>query len=311
MEVLATPVAASPVAAAPVAAAPKEPVATCYICYEDETPSDPYVEPSPCSCTGSIKLHVSCFKEINRRSNTCGICKSKYEVHDIALAYSETLADGYRIEGKRMQISRVLVGEIRHYYPSGSKYIVEQRLPNGLLHGKYKEYHENGIHRRIGYYKNGEMYGPWATYYETGLTKSVIEYDEDEYHGTYIEYFEDGSVNVRCKYDNGCRDGEYVQFYENGDYYRKISYENGHLHGSAIYYYPSGDIEESVQYDLGELHGSARYYYDGGILEREITYRRDTPIDETRYNEDGEIRYFRNYINGQIATFAPKKKKSK
>lgn len=297
---------------APVAAATADDAAaTCYICYEDETPSNPYIDPSPCSCTGSIKLHVECFKEIKKRSATCGICKSKYSVVDIALPFTEIEYDGTRVEGRKLQISGRLVGEIKRFYPSGAKQSVEHRLNNGTLHGKYKEYHENGIHRSIGYYKNGEMHGPWATYYESGMAKSMIEYEEDEYHGAYVEYFEDGGAKIRCKYVHGNRDGEYVQFYENGDYDRKISYINGMLHGSSTYYYRSGEIEEIIHYDNGELHGTARYYYDGGILEREITYNRDTPIDETRYTEAGDIKYIRNCYTGQIATFTPTKQKKK
>lgn len=292
-------------------ATPAQDSATCYICYEDETPTNPYIDPSPCSCSGSIKLHLECFKEIKKRTDTCGICKNKYIVHDFALPFTEIEYDGTRVEGRKMQISGRLVGEIKRFYPSGAKQSVEHRLDNSTLHGKYKEYHENGIHCTIGYYKNGEMHGPWMTYYENGTAKSMIEYEEDEYHGAYVTYFEDGGVKTRGKYNNGYRDGEYVEFYDNGDYYRKMSYVNGTLHGSAIYYYHNGEIEEVVLYDNGELHGTARYYYDDGVLEKKITYNRDRPIDETRYTETGEIKYIRNYATGGVVAFVQKKTKSR
>jgi antitoxin component YwqK of YwqJK toxin-antitoxin module len=300
----------APETAAATAATPD--TATCYICYEDATAENPYIDPSPCACTGSIKLHFSCFKEVNQRSPNCGICKSKYrDVNDYPIPCDFIEVNGYRYVGTRMVISEKFVGNLTIYYSSGVKYATEQYSTKGELHGKYKQYYENGTIRGIGYYKNGELHGPYATYYENGVAKTMIEYEDDEYHGCYVEYFEDGTPSARGKYVNGHRDGEYVKFYENGDYYCKLSYTDGILDGNSIYYYQTGGVEEIVPHKDGEMHGTAKYYNEDGIIEKEIIYTRGIAIDETRYDEVGKMKYTRNFQTGIVLTYDTRKPRNK
>ena len=294
------------------AAATAPDAATCYICYEDATTENPYVDPSPCECTGSIKLHASCFKQVKEHSPNCGICKSKFrDINDYPVTCDFTEVNELRYIGRRMAISGKFVGNLTIYYQSGVKYATEQYSIRGELHGKYKQYYESGTIKTIGYYKNGELHGPYATYYESGLAKSMIEYKEDEYHGAYVEYFEDGTPSSRGKYKNGHRDGEYVKFYENGDYYCKLSYTDGILNGNSIYYRQNSVVEEIVPHKDGEMHGTAKYYNEDGIIEKEIAYTRGIAIDETRYDENGKIKYTRNFRTGIVLTYDTRKPRNK
>ncbi len=288
-----------------------EQAATCYICYEDETADNPYLDPSPCSCTGSIKLHIECFKQVNKHSSTCGICKSKYGAVDYKIPCDFISYDGCRIVGTRMAISGGFIGTITTYYPGGNKYSEENYNANGKLHGKSKHYYENGAIKELGYYKNGELYGPYVIYYESGITKSMIEYDENEYHGSFVEYFEDGTPSVRGKYNSGNRDGEFVKFYENGMYYSKMTYDNGTLHGATEYYYEDGTLAESLPYKNGYIHGTCKEFNEDGILIKENTYKNGTKIDETCYDNTGEILVIRNYETGAVVHFDSRLKKKK
>ena len=299
-----------PAAAAAAAPAPADgDTAACYICYEEESADNPYIDPSPCSCTGSIRLHIECFRQVRARSETCGICKSKYGEVDLIVSCDYVdAADNCRYVGKRLVISGKFVGALTVYYPSGATCKTKQYTNKGILNGCYKEFYESGQTKEVGNYKYGARHGPYVTYYESGILQKVVEYENNLLHGTYIEYYEDGSVYIRCKYEDGYITGEYTEFYDTGDYNCKLSYEDGHLHGACTYYYPSGSLEKVVQFRRSEVHGTAKYYYDGGAPEKDVIYVNGEAVDETVYGEGGKIKYMRNYRTGTLIEFKNKKK---
>jgi antitoxin component YwqK of YwqJK toxin-antitoxin module len=297
------------VIAAAVQAPTEEPAAACYICYEEESADNPYIDPSPCACTGSIKLHIACFRELKSRTQTCSICKSPFGDVDFIISCDFVeKASGHRYVGKRLAISGKFAGPLTVYYPSGAVYKTKPYTNNGVLHGCYTELYECGQIKEVGHYRRGSLQGPYMTYYESGIVRSMTEYENNARHGSSIEYFEDGGVRNRCKYMNGQQTGEYVEFYDFGDYLCKCSYENGQLHGPSTYYYPSGNIEKIVQYMYGEIHGTTKYYYDGGMPEKDVSYVHGMVVDDTVYDEQGAVKYIRDYRTGSVIEFKNKKK---
>jgi len=53
-------------------------------------------------------------------------------------------------------------------YPGSEQIEIEADTKDGIMHGKYYEYHRNGEIRIKGKYKNGRKTGTWKYYNDSG-----------------------------------------------------------------------------------------------------------------------------------------------
>jgi len=65
-------------------------------------------------------------------------------------------------------------------YPNGNMKSEVKLNKDGLKHGKYKSYYDNGKNQSKGKYKNGKKVGKLTFYYEDGSIKKVEEYKDGE-----------------------------------------------------------------------------------------------------------------------------------
>jgi E3 ubiquitin-protein ligase DOA10 len=49
----------------------------CYLCHDEATDERQFIDPNPCACKGTLRLHKSCAKELMNNYKSCSICKSK------------------------------------------------------------------------------------------------------------------------------------------------------------------------------------------------------------------------------------------
>ncbi len=102
----------------------------CYICFEEQTEENSFVDPNPCNCRGTIKIHNMCFDTLITEHDTCGICKTKY------------IENGYK----------------KYYYPDES--LKEEGLiVNGLKTGVWKKWRATGQLQKEKNYINGKKNG--------------------------------------------------------------------------------------------------------------------------------------------------------
>ncbi len=87
----------------------------CYICYETQSEENKFIDPNPCNCRGTIKIHNTCFDTLTTSYDRCGICRTQF------------LNNGYK----------------KYYYPSGPLR-EEGLMVNGLKTGVWNDWHNNG-----------------------------------------------------------------------------------------------------------------------------------------------------------------------
>ena len=167
---------------------------TCYICYEESTEENVLLDPNPCSCKGSIRIHKLCLQEVMKLSQTCSICKTPYNKPELAgcicriIPYNEIppsyrygvgdLKEYYKTDadGKKHGTSRIYATAFEHYTNQlghlGQVLVEEANYEHGRLHGTRRLWnysgHRNGTPTYYPTfeltYVGGEVDGPFKTY---------------------------------------------------------------------------------------------------------------------------------------------------
>ena len=172
----------------------------CYICYDDETPSNPYAkEPPPCICKGSIFIHQSCLKKVIQTSKFCTICKTKYNLKYLPqrngrelmyefTEYNELVEYTINQSGQKhgQYIIRSQAGEIVEAY----------NYTNGVFDGPFVEYYNSGKMKKLGTYKNGHLEGEYTEWYESGDLYEEAFYFNGQKHGKCTMYVKEGGVLI-------------------------------------------------------------------------------------------------------------------
>jgi len=148
----------------------------CYICCDVASDEAPFMDPNPCTCRGSIKMHWSCFAEYRRQSGRCGACKTAFSM--------QVNATG----------SLILIEEDTHtYINTKGKIIGFGPVKSGLKNGHWKIFHQTtGTLKEEGQFINGKTHGTWTAYYESGLMKSETKYAHGAKNGLFKSYHENG-----------------------------------------------------------------------------------------------------------------------
>ena len=45
----------------------------CYICYQEQSEENRFIDPNPCNCRGTIKVHNTCFDTLITSYDACGV----------------------------------------------------------------------------------------------------------------------------------------------------------------------------------------------------------------------------------------------
>lgn len=147
----------------------------CYICLAPGSEEDPFADPLPCACTGTIKLHNSCLEELIRNTTKCGICKQLWSS----------------------------IGTVRRtYWPSG-RLQSEGTYVNDKLNGTFKTYFNNGQLWKEYNCDNGILDGPMKEYFSNGQLMYEVRYIYGMKQGIERAYFEDGRLNAVFNWTQG------------------------------------------------------------------------------------------------------------
>lgn len=90
----------------------------------------------------------------------------------------------------------------RTWYSNG-RLSKEGDLKDGTEHGRYLEYHENGILRYAYFYELGKKTGLWRSWYANGDIYTKRNFKEGKLDGRLANYSEDGVVLLTEEYRNG------------------------------------------------------------------------------------------------------------
>ena len=109
------------------------------------------------------------------------------------------------------------------YFENDQKF-EECTYENGLLHGKYEQWHENGQKCVECTYVDGKFHGKYNRWYDNGQKDVECNYVNGMLHGKYESWFKNGQKPVECTYDeDGKHQGKYDLWYEDG---KKFNYQS-------------------------------------------------------------------------------------
>ena len=207
-----------------------------------------------------------------------GIIKEFFEIYNDISNEIENLSDG----NYKFSFSR--------YNPSTQK---DFNVKNGKLDGSYKEYKSYGYgnSERIALdfecnYKDGVLHGVYRSYFENGNVKWQLNYEEGWLIGESLLYNDKGILLSRYDYTG---DGifDFIEYYENGNIrMKKESHNTDYL---FTFYYENGtkacEIINDFFYYGDRIVGYARYneiVFNDKISNKGIW---------TNYNKKGDVDY--------------------
>ena len=72
--------------------------------------------------------------------------------------------------------------------------IIEYEIVDGVKHGSFKLYYENGNEEIIGRIENNTNTGKWIYFYESGKLESEGYFVEDMPEGRWVWYYDSGRI---------------------------------------------------------------------------------------------------------------------
>ncbi len=292
---------------------------TCYLCLFEASEENAFVNPNPCNCKGSIRLHKSCYQEILKTSESCGICNILYRQHFTGIKQSYIGFGSILIAS---YVDDILEGAYKIYddddillergnYVADKKHgICEKYLPNGIMYEKVT-------------YIAGKKEGICKKYRRDGSLEEEITYVEDKRHGPQIKHHPSGNQVEEIFWNEDVRDGpsrKYVygtewhlqeeslydknrltvvrQFYINGHVKSEKHYMEDKIHGPYIIYTEHGTIKEEGYFENDSLNGSYKLYCANGSLTEEREYDNGILNGTYKIYEQGKLKIEYNYMRG-------------
>lgn len=152
----------------------------------------------------------------------------------------------------------------------------------GLKQGEWKKFHDNGILRYEGNFKNDSPIGEFKYYYDTGNIQTKIKHTK---RGSYsISFYKSGGPQAIGKFIDQKKDSTWVYydldgykiasdyyvtglknrisyvFYQNGKIAEEVAYQNDFEQGATTKYWNDGKKKELSHYVNGALEGKSAYF---------------------------------------------------
>jgi len=169
----------------------------CFICFQNDK-EEPFLNQSLkkiCKCSGSLKIHNSCYNKLREYDDTCKICKTKYPKLEPKFINGLAKIKNFADDTSPFDIFYTI--DINH-----KKQGLETWYEDKVI--KYEIPYVNGI-------KNG-----LEKHYTYGSVSSIIPYENGKIHGVVLGYKID-----RSKIDEK---GNFVSIL-----YSSTNYENGQI----------------------------------------------------------------------------------
>lgn len=135
---------------------------------------------------------------------------------------------------------------------SGDLTVGEGDFLNGLYHGTWTSYDNDGKVQSITTYHKGKKQGVELIFDNTGYVQTKASYHNDQLNGEYLTY-KRRKIAERKNYSNGVLHGSQQKFYTDGTTMEESNYVNGKIDGVARWYDQEGNLKIEYEYDMGVL----------------------------------------------------------
>ncbi len=193
------------------------------------------------------------------------------------------------------------------YYSSGN---IMERVGkvNGVLHGKYTMYSEDGKTNVEGAFENGKHVGEWTQYYNDGNIGRKLTYENDQI--IYLKEYGYGKILSEGQILNNQKHGQWKKYFLNEAYLAakdvqpKIEqighFKNGIPHGETKHFNEDGTIGSIIEYNEGNIVSNKSYWANGQLIS-DCTYINGQLQGKcVSYDEDGRIWIETNYVNNKM-----------
>jgi antitoxin component YwqK of YwqJK toxin-antitoxin module len=264
---------------------------TCYICLGERIEEDPFMDPNPCACKGTIKLHKSCYSTLRGTSESCGICKTKYRTTFTGIKRSPlskfVYNDGTVVDdGLFIMFNTIL--------------ILEASYVDGILEGPYKIFDYNKLLEEGTYVANKKdgitkKYRP-----DDGRLLEEITYRANKKHGPQIKYHPSGTQVEEIFWNEDFREGPSSLYVYGTDWnlQEESLYDKNKLMVTRLFYI-NGPMKSEKHYVNDRLHGPYRIYSKEGLLKEEGHFEDNVLNGNYKlYSEKGIVKEEKVYVNG-------------
>ena len=140
----------------------------------------------------------------------------------------------------------------RIYGKDNKMLTLEFNVLNGLYHGLYQEFYENGFIKKEINYNKGVLQGYERTFFKNGKLSESINYNDGNFHGVRNVYWENGMLKETNSFSNGILVGKSNYFFPNGKLRKKIEFDsNGKKNGVWEEYDSKGKLIEEIVFENG------------------------------------------------------------
>lgn len=113
-------------------------------------------------------------------------------------------------------------------YPNSKQMSIKAETVNGMLHGAYHEYYENGNPKYTGTFLYNRPIGQCKTYYEDGQLEASMTFNGyGNLEGLHWTYYPHGQLMCKAYFVNGEFHGYYSVYDEDGTLLMLRIYEYG------------------------------------------------------------------------------------
>jgi len=165
----------------------------------------------------------------------------------------------------------------------------------GLKHGKWKTFYEDGSIYSEGNYKHGMKHGYFKEYDIEGSLLSAAKYINDEKQVNVAElkkldvqreYYPSGKVKIQATYKDDKPEGIWREYSEEGEIEKSYIFKNGVV------------IGEGIVTEMGVKDGFWKEYYVNGQLKAEGDYKNDRRVGEWKYfHRNGKLEQIGAYLD--------------
>lgn len=203
--------------------------------------------------------------------------------------------------------------KITSYHPNGQvcQYL---EVMDGRAHGRYKEWHENGVLKidctviegmadvsplaQAGWLFEGQS----QVWDEEGHLIANIHYEKGVLQGLSLYYHPNGQIWKSVPYDRHLIEGEMLVYNENGELSQKIPFKKGLNHGIALGHWQKDLLWYEERYEEGALL-KALYYDPTGKLIAEIKNGEGTQALFIKSHLESLVQYKNGKPEGEIKIF--------
>mgnify|MGYP002150302864 CR=1 FL=1 len=187
-----------------------------------------------------------CGNQLLISANFCTECGNKVFVNIVDYNKLHKINNVMCYEGKPYSGSGVA------YYCNGQKKH-EETYHNGLEHGKWSYWYEDGTKAQEIHYVDNVIDGLDIEWFENGQKKSEVSWSKGILNGLWISWYPSGQKEGEVIYTQGKKNGCETMWYENGKKYSKGMWNKGVQNGFWIAWESCGKVKWQGNCKEGEM----------------------------------------------------------